>query len=98
MPEIIGARDTRQSLRRNTDFLDPNISRFIVFVKHCDPQLFLGYLQFSGQEFPGELDRIALKIIAKTEVTQHFEKSMVTRGIAYVLQIIVLAAGAHAAL
>ena len=48
--------------------------------------------------FPGVLDRILLEIIAEAEVAQHLEKGVVTRGVADVFQIVVLAAGAHAAL
>ncbi len=39
-----------------------------------------------------------LEIVAERPVAQHFEKRVVTRGVADVLQIVMLAAGAQAAL
>ena len=37
-----------------------------------------------------------LEIIAEGKIAQHFEKSVVARGVADIVEIIVLAAGAHA--
>ena len=42
------------------------------------------------------MDGIALEVIPEAEVAQHFKESVVTRGIADVFQVIVLAAGADA--
>lgn len=44
------------------------------------------------------MDGIPLEIIAKAEVTQHFEKGVMTRCISDVFQIVMLAASANAAL
>jgi hypothetical protein len=51
---------------------------------------------FAGEEFPGEVDGIALEVVAEAEVAQHFEEGVVTCGVADVFQVVVLAAGAHA--
>ena len=37
-----------------------------------------------------------LEIIAEREIAQHFEESVMARGIADVVEVVVLAAGAHA--
>ena len=42
--------------------------------------------------------RLFLEIVTEGEIPQHFEESMVPRGIADIVQIVVLAAGAHALL
>ncbi len=42
--------------------------------------------------------RFALEIVAEAEVAQHLEKRVMPRGVADVLQIVVLAARTHAAL
>lgn len=42
------------------------------------------------------MDGVALEIVAEAEVAQHFEESVVPRGVADVFQVVVLAAGAHA--
>ena len=44
------------------------------------------------------MDRVALEIVAEAEVAQHLEEGVVARGVADRIQIVVLAAGAHAAL
>ena len=50
------------------------------------------------EEVPGEVDRVALEVVAEGEVAEHLEERVVARGVADVLQVVVLAAGAHAAL
>ena len=52
--------------------------------------------EIAGQQFPGKGDRVGFEIITETEITQHFEKRVVARGIADIVQIIMLATGAHA--
>ena len=59
--------------------------------RRVDPQPVL-----RGNEFPSPGNGVLLEIIAKTEVAQHLEKRVVPRGVAHVLEIVVLAAGAHA--
>ena len=44
------------------------------------------------------MNRFALEVVAKAEIAEHFEKSMMPGRVADILQIIVFAAGAHAAL
>ncbi len=44
------------------------------------------------------MNGLALEVVAEAEIAQHFEKRMVPGRVADVLQVIVLAAGAHAAL
>src|SRR3546814_13192825 len=47
-------------------------------------------------ELPGVGDRILLEVVAKAEVAEHLEKRVVPRRVADVLEIVVLATGAHA--
>ena len=44
------------------------------------------------------MDGVALEIVAKGKIAQHLEEGVMARGIADVLQVVVLAACAHAAL
>lgn len=44
------------------------------------------------------LDRFGLKIITKTEISKHLKEGVMPGGVAHVIQIIVFATGAHAAL
>ena len=105
LPEVVrgvaGAlvvADADDALDRNADFLGPDVVGFVVFLVDGDPQLFGRQLVDLGQQLPGVLDRIALEVVAEAEITQHFEERMVAGGVAHVLQVVVLAAGAHAAL
>ena len=51
-----------------------------------------------GQQLPREADRVALEVVAEAEVAEHLEERVMARGVADVLEIVVLAARAHAAL
>src|SRR5690606_32401691 len=51
-----------------------------------------------GEQSPGMVNCLALEIIAKTEVAEHFKKRVVTRRIADVFQIVVLAPDTQTAL
>ncbi len=48
--------------------------------------------------FQAKLDRDVLEIVAEREVAEHLEEGVVARGIADIVEIVVLAAGAHALL
>ena len=52
--------------------------------------------EFLGDQVPGELDRALLEIVAEREVAEHLEEGVVARGVADIVEIVVLAAGAHA--
>jgi len=88
------------ALSGETDFLVPDIEGFVVFGVDRHPELFFGQIEplRRGQKFPGKEDRVALEVIAKAEIAQHFKEGVVTRGIADVFQIVVLAAGTNALL
>ncbi len=63
---------------------------------HRDRQLLLVEAVVLGGQVPGERDRLFLEIIAEGEVAQHLEEGVVAGGVADVIQVVVLAAGAHA--
>ena len=52
--------------------------------------------EFLGDQVPGELDRQRLEIVAEREVAEHLEERVMARGVADVVEVVVLAAGAHA--
>src|SRR5207248_11019413 len=49
-----------------------------------------------GDQLPGVRDGLFLEVIAEGKISQHLEERMVAVGEAHVLEIVVLAAGAHA--
>ncbi|GBF31523.1 hypothetical protein MnTg04_01484 [bacterium MnTg04] len=97
-PEIVFHSQTGKSCRVHTDVVEPDVGRFVVFFVNGDPQALGRQLHVFRQEFPGVLDRFLLEVIAETEITQHFEESVMPRGITDVFQVVMLAAGAHTAL
>ena len=47
-------------------------------------------------QFPGEVDGVGLEVVAEGEVAQHLEEGVMAAGVADVLEVVVLAAGADA--
>ena len=50
------------------------------------------------QKLPREADRVALEVVAEAEVAEHLEERVMARRVADVLEVVVLAARAHAML
>ncbi len=98
LPEVVLGADARERGLGHADFVEPDTRGFFVFLVDRDPEFFLGQAEFAGEKFPGEMNGLALEIIAEAEVAQHFEEGVMARGIADVFQVVVLAAGAHTAL
>ena len=104
LPEVVGGvartlvvANADNAVCWNANFFVPDIKGFVVFGVNRYPQLFLGQVQvlLTGQEGPGKVNGLALEVIAEAEVAQHFEEGMVAGGITHVLQVVMLAAGAH---
>ena len=70
----------------------------VVGVINRDPQSIFGQAVFDSDQLPSKADRILFKVIAETEIAEHLEKRVMAGGVADIFQIVVLAAGAHAAL
>ncbi len=102
-PEVVGrvaralvVADADHAVGRQAHFLGPDVIGLVVLGIHGDVEFFLRQLEHHGEQFPRIVDRIALEVIAEAEVAQHLEEGVVTRRVADVLQIVMLAAGAHA--
>ena len=74
----------------------PQVERLIVLGEHRDGQPLRRQAEFLGDQVPGELDGVVLEIIAEREVAEHLEEGVVARGVADIVEVVVLAAGAHA--
>ncbi len=86
------------ALRRNADLLRPDVVGLVVVDVDGRPQLFGRKPVVLRQQLPREADRVALEVVAEAEVAEHLEERVVPRRVADVLEVVVLAAGAHAAL
>jgi hypothetical protein len=104
LPEVVRlvllalVADAYDTVCGQTDHLRPQRVGFVVGVVHRGPQAARIQLVDLGQQLPGELDRVLLEVVAEREVAEHLEKGVMSRGIADVLEIVVLAACAHRAL
>jgi hypothetical protein len=90
--------DAHHPLGRQANLLDPDIECFVVLGIHRGPQLVGRQLEAHGQQLPREGDRILFEVVAEAEVAEHLEERVVARGVAPVLEVVVLAAGADALL
>ena len=106
LPEVVAlvlaraglVADADAALGRHADLFRPDVEGLVVLVVDGRPQLVFRQLVDLGQQLPREADRIALEVVAEAEVAEHLEERVVARGVADVLEVVVLAAGAHAAL
>ena len=97
-PEIVHGGDADDPLVRQAGDLLPELGRLVVVVVDGDQEPVLGQAELAGQELPGERDRALLEVVAEGEVAEHLEEGVVPRGVADVVEVVVLAAGAHALL
>ncbi len=74
----------------------PQRGGLLVLGIHGDQQLVLRQGEVAGQQRPGVLDRERLEVVAEAEIAQHLEEGVVAGGVADIVQVVVLAAGAHA--
>jgi hypothetical protein len=95
-PEIVVGGDADDLFVRQARDLLPDLRRLVVGVVDGDQQLRLVDAEILGQQLPREGDRVFLEVIPEGEIPQHLEERVVPRGVAHVVQIVVLAARAHA--
>ena len=103
LPEVVGnvlrlarlVADPNAALGRHADVLGPDVVGLVVVDVDRRPELVLRQLVDLGQQLPRVADRVALEVVAEAEVAQHLEERVVPSGVADVLQVVVLAAGAQ---
>ncbi len=96
LPEIVGRRDPDDAPVRQAGDAAPEVGGLVVVMVDRDQQTHRVDAQLPRHQIPGEGDRVGLEVIAETEVTEHLEERVVPRGIAYVVEVVVFAARAHA--
>ena len=98
-PEVVLLAAAGESGLVDADVVEPDPRRLVVLLVYRVTHSFSGAeSEHTGQELPAIADRLVLEVVAEAEVAEHLEEGVVARGVADVLQIVVLAPGPHAAL
>ena len=97
-PEIVLGGDADDAAVGQAGDLLPQREGVVIGMVHRHRQPLGRDAPFLRDEVPREADRAFLEIVAEREISQHFEERMVPRRIADIIEIVVLAAGAHALL
>src|SRR6266705_1576141 len=106
VPEIIAlvlratrlVADADAAALGHADLLRPDVVGLVVGLVDRDPESLGRQLVHLDQQIPREADRVALEVIAEREIAEHLEEGVMARGVADVLEVVVLAAGAQAPL
>ena len=73
-----------------------NAGGLVVGVIDGDRQSVRRQPELLGDQGPGVVDRLLLEVVAERKIAEHLEEGVVARGIADIVEVVVLAAGAHA--
>ena len=95
-PEVVRGRDAYDALFRQARDLAPERVRLVILGKDRDQEALFRQAVVLRDKPPGELDRALLEVVAEREVAQHLEEGVVARGVADIIEVVVLAACAHA--
>jgi hypothetical protein len=74
----------------------PQAGGLVVIGVDGDEELVRLEAELLGDQRPGQLDRPVLEVVAEREVAEHLEECVVARGVADIVEVVVLAAGPHA--
>ena len=94
-PEIVRSRDTDDPGIRQAGNLLPQVEGVIILGEHRDREPLLRQAELLRHQRPGMLDRDILEVVAEREVAEHLEEGVVARGVADIVEVIVLATGPH---
>ena len=95
-PEIVRRADPDDPPLVQPGDLAPQLERLVVLGVDRGQEPVLGQAVLLGDQVPGELDRQRLEVVAEAEIAQHLEEGVVPGGVADIVEVVVLAAGAHA--
>ena len=95
-PEIVAGGDANDAIFGQARDLAPQVECLVIGVIDGGRQLVGGQAPFLRQQRPCVEDRLLLEVVAEAEIAEHLEEGMMPRGVADIVEIIVLAACAHA--
>ena len=95
-PEIVRGRDADDAIVREAGDLFPVAGRLVVVMIDGDQQLVFLQPEILRDQLPGKLDRALLEVVAEGKIAEHLEEREMPRSVADIVEVVVLAAGAHA--
>ena len=97
-PEVLFRADPGETALVDADVVEPEGCGFVVVEVDRAPEALGRQTEHFGHVLPGETDRVALEVVAETEVAEHLEEREMPVRVADVLEVVVLAPGPQAAL
>ena len=97
-PEVVLLAATREARRIDAHLVQPDVGGFVIVLEDRHPQALRRQAEALRQQAPGETDGLALEIGTEAEIAEHLEERVMPRRVPHVVEIVVLAAGAHTAL
>ncbi len=97
-PEVVLFPEAHDALLGEPDLPPPDVVGLLVVEVDRGVQPLRGKPEASGEEVPRVLHGPLLEVVAEGEVAEHFEEGVVTRRVAHVFEVVVLAPGPHALL
>ena len=100
LPEIIFLAKAQNTLARRSNLLPKLLgvlvrANLVIAFEHGEPHARGIELEFIHEQVPRELDRIFFEVITEGKISEHLEKSLVPRGLADFIEIVMFAAGAQ---
>ena len=95
-PEIVISCDSDYLIIGKTTNFFPKRHGLIIVVIDSHHQFFFWNAQLFCDHFPSKKYSLFFEVITKAKVTHHLKECVVACGVAHVIKIIMLAAGAHA--
>src|SRR5215213_2455879 len=100
LPEIVFAAEAQDAFARRADLLPKAFGIFIrrhfrVAFVNREPQPLRIEFQLINQQFPGQLNRVFLEVVAKRKITKHLEERVMPRGLSNFVKVVVLATCTH---
>jgi hypothetical protein len=97
-PEVLLLIEAVDLFLGNADHAFPEIIGLVVVTKYRHDETLRPQMPDLRNELPCELDGLLLEVVPEGEVAQHLEERVMTRSVADVLEVVVLARSAHALL
>ena len=97
-PEIVLLSQAQDAVIRQPGHILPEPEGVVVLREHGRLEPVLGQPILPRQELPAKGNGLPLEVVAEREIPKHLEKGVMPRGPAHILEVVVLAARAHALL